>query len=82
MNSILKREFEFFLEHQDEFVRQYEGKFIVIKKQAILGVYDSELEAVEETAKTEKMGTFLVQKCERGDSSFSQTFHSRVSINN
>jgi len=80
MDSILKKEFEYFLAHQEELVKMYEGKFVVIKDQHILGAYDSEIDAIEETSKTEEMGTFLVQKCERGDSSFTQTFHSRVSI--
>lgn len=76
---MLKNEFEYFLKHQKELVDKYEGKFIVIKNQVIIGVYDSEIEAVNETSEKEKLGTFLVQKCEPGDSSYTQNFHSRVS---
>ena len=76
---MLEQEFEYFLKHQDGFVKEYNGKFVVIKNQKVIGVFDSELEAVEETSKKEKMGTFLVQKCEPGDASYTQTFHSRVS---
>lgn len=75
---MLKKEFDFFLKHQKKFVEKYKGKFIVIKNQDVLGVYDTEIEAVEEASKKEKMGTFLVQKCEPGESSFTQSFHSRV----
>ena len=75
---MLKKEFEYFLDHQMELVDKYDGKFLVIKGQKVIGVYDSELEAVEETSKREKIGTFLVQKCEHGDASFTQTFHSRI----
>ncbi len=77
---MLKDEFEYFLKHKEEFADKYNGKFIVIKEQEIIGVYDSELEAIEETSKKEQLGTFLVQKCEHGDSSITQTFHSRVSF--
>ena len=56
------------------------GRFVVIKNQKVLGVYDSDLEAVEETSKTEEMGTFLVQKCVAGDEGLTQTFHSRVAF--
>ena len=77
---MLKDEFEYFLKHQKEFADKYNGKFIVIKGQNVIGVYDSELKAVEETSKKEKLGTFLVQKCEHGDASFTQTFHSRISF--
>jgi len=77
---MLKQEFEYFLEHQEEFAKKYNGKFIVIKNRQIIGIYNSEIEAVEESCKTEEMGTFLIQKCEPGDASFTQTFHSRVSL--
>jgi hypothetical protein len=77
---MLKQEFEYFLEHQKEFAEKYNGKFIVIKNRQVIGIYDSEIEAVEESCKKEQMGTFLIQKCEPGDASFTQTFHSRVSL--
>jgi len=77
---MLKDEFEFYLGNQKELADKYNGKFLVIKNQKIIGVYDSELEAIQETSKTEQLGTFLVQKCEYGDSSTTQTFHSRVSF--
>lgn len=77
---MLKDEFEYFLKHKKEFADKYNGKFLVIKNQKIIGVYGSELEAIQETSKTEEIGTFLVQKCEHGDSNITQTFHSRVSF--
>ena len=77
---MLRQEFEYFIEHQKELVENHNGKFVVIKNQQIIGVFDTELEAVEETSKKEEMGTFLVQKCEPGDASYTQTFHSRVSF--
>jgi len=76
----LKDEFEYYLKHQKELVKKYNGKFLVIKGQKIIGAYETELEAVEKTSKKEKIGTFLVQKCEPGDASFTQTFHSRISF--
>ena len=76
--SGLKEEFEYYLEHQDELVKQYNGKFIVIKDCNVIGVFDSELKAIEETVKDHELGTFLVQKCEPGNESYTQTYHSRV----
>jgi hypothetical protein len=52
----------------------------VIKDCQVIGVYDDELEAVREAAKKHEMGTFLVQKCEPGSESYTQTFHSRVAF--
>ncbi len=75
---MLKAEFEWYLKNQGELIKKYNGKVIVIKDQKVIGVYDSEMEAVTETSKTEDLGTFLVQKCEPGDVNYTQTFHSRV----
>lgn len=76
----LKKEFEYYLDHQDELVQEYNGKFIVIKEAKILGVYNSEIEAIENTQKEHELGTFLVQKCEPGTEGYTQTYHSRVSF--
>ncbi len=59
-------------------VENYDGKFIAIKGGSVLGAYDDELTAVEETQKSHKLGTFLVQKVSGGDAEYSQTFHSRA----
>ena len=74
----LEKEFNYYLEHQDELIREYNGKFIVIKDDAVIGEYESELEAVEETSKRHELGTFLVQKCVPGSESYTHTYHSRV----
>ncbi len=70
--ELLKREFEHYLKNQDDLVKKYNGKYIVIKDLTVIGVYDDELEAVQETSKTHEMGTFLVQKCEPGTGSYTQ----------
>lgn len=76
--TTLAKEFDYYLNHQDELVKQYNGKFIVIRDCAVIGVYDDELEAIEETQKKYELGTFLVQKCEPGINSYTQTYQSRV----
>jgi len=80
MDSPLKREFEYYLAHQDEFVKKYNGKFVVIKDQQVIGVFDDQARAVEDTSKLHDLGTFLVQKVEPGDQAYTQTFHSRVAL--
>lgn len=80
MHSPLEKEFEYYLDHQEELVKKYRGKFVVIKGCKVVGTYDTELEALSETSKTEELGTFLVQKCEPGSESYTHTFHSRVSF--
>jgi len=81
MNSSLKEEFEYYKENQEKLVKQYNGKFIVIKNKQVLGAYEDTLIAVTETEKAGvEIGTFLVQKVEPGDDAYTQTFHSRVVI--
>ena len=78
MKSLLEKEFKYYLEHQQEFVKKYKGKFLAFKNQELLGVFNSELEAFEEISKKYKLGTFLIQRCEPGVDSYTQTYHSRV----
>ena len=78
--SPLEKEFKYYLKHQNEFVKKYEGKFIVIKDCKVIGDYDSDLEAIEKTSKKHEPGTFLVQKCTLGDQDFTSAFHSRVAF--
>ena len=76
----LEREFKYYVEHQDELVEKYNGKFIVIKRCNVIGAFDSALEAVEKVTEQHELGTFLVQKCEPGNASYTQTYHSRVAV--
>jgi hypothetical protein len=76
----LQKEFQYYLDHQDEMVRQYDGKFVVIKDGKVLGAYDDELTAITQTQKTQELGTFLVQKVSPGENAYTQIFHSRVAF--
>ena len=78
MTAPLEKEFKFYIEHQDDLVAQYDGKFIVIKEGVVLGAYDDELAAITDTRKSQEIGTVLVQKVSPGSEEYSQTFHSRV----
>ena len=79
MNPLAK-EFQYFIDHQDELVAQYSGKVVVIKDCQVIGTYGSDLEAINETKKTHPVGTFLVQLCKSGKETYTATFHSRVSF--
>ena len=80
MNNDLKRAFDFYLANQASMVERYNGKFIVIRDDEVLGAYDSDLEAVSETQKVHLLGTFLVQKVSEGEADYTATFHSRVTF--
>ena len=62
MAVALQAEFEYYLAHQEELVKQYDGKVIVIKGHEVLGAYEDDLEAIQETAKEHAIGTFMVHR--------------------
>ncbi|MCK5145650.1 hypothetical protein KAR48_02780 [bacterium] len=76
----LEEDFQYYLAHQEELVEKYNQKYIVIRDKKVIGFYDDEMEAIRESSKENPLGTFLVQKCEPGNSSYTQTFHSRVAF--
>jgi hypothetical protein len=78
---MLENEFRYYKDHQDDLVAKFRGKYVVIKDQKVIGVYDSEIDAVIESSKEHKLGTFLVQKCEPGKENYTAVFHSRVAWN-
>ncbi len=78
MVSTLEKEFQYYLDNQAELVKKYNGKFIVIKDCIVIGTYDSEIQAIKQTSSQHPLGTFLVQKCEPGAESYTQTYHSRA----
>ena len=75
MSDTLKKEFEFYLSHQDEMIARYDGKVIVIKNRGVLGVYDTHVAAFTETVKQHERGTFLIQRVSEGDEAYTATIH-------
>ena len=78
---MLEKEFKYYLDNQTELVAKYDGKFIVIKDENVIGVYATEIEAYTESKKTHEVGTFLIQRCSPGVNDYTETFHSRVVFN-
>lgn len=75
---MLDKELQYYIENQTELVQKYLGKFLVIKNQAVIGIYNAEIEAYSETVKEHELGTFLIQECQPGDENYTQTFRTRV----
>ena len=75
---MLKQEFQYYLDHQEELVKEHLNKFLVIREQKVVGVYDSKQEAYNEATSKYEMGTFLIQQCLPGTLGHTQTFHSQV----
>jgi hypothetical protein len=72
----VNNEFRYYLDNQDDFVKKYDGKVIVLKNHEVLGTYDTELDAIMETRKEHEPGTFMVQKVSEGEDDYTVTIHS------
>ena len=73
----LEKEFKFYQDNKEKFLVEYEGKFIVIKGNEVIGVFKDRLEAIEKTKQKHELGTFLVQEVVKDDV---LVFHSRVLV--
>ncbi len=60
---MLDQDFRFYLENQEQLIKQYPNKFIVLKNKTVIGVYNTHLKAYQETSMKEAVGTFLIQHC-------------------
>ena len=76
----LEKEFEYYRANKADFLAKYEGKFIVIKGHEVLGTFDEQLEAINETRKNHELGTFLVHQVTKDDDV--AFFYSRVGFKN
>lgn len=75
---MLDAEYKYYLEHQQELLKQYKGRFVVIVGETVVGNYGTQAEAYLNSIKNHKLGTFLIQECTDGTSGYTQTYHSRV----
>ena len=68
LSNAQEKDFRWFVDNYDNIYKQYGKCFVAIKNKQIIGVYRTYADGVHETAKTQKMGTFIVQFC-NGDKS-------------
>lgn len=73
-----KSNFKYYLDHQDELVQKYEGRYLVIKDEQVVGDYNNEREAYFDAVEKYGLGNFIIQLCTGGDTAYKQTFSSRV----
>ena len=74
-NTSLDKELTYFIEHQDELVKSYGGKVVVIKDQQVIGSYESDLAALRGALKEHEAGTFLIQRCEPGPAAYTMSYY-------
>ena len=77
---MLDKEFQYYLQHQDELVALYNNRYLVIHEQQVVGTYETFADAVTEAQKKFQPGTFIVQRCSEGPKDYTFSYHSRVRI--
>jgi fibrillarin-like rRNA methylase len=73
-------DYKFFTENLDVLYKEYGHKFLVIKNRTVISTYDTLAEAFHTTAKTEALGTFIIQECVNDSMKLVHSFHGNVTF--
>ena len=77
---MIEKEFTYYLDNQKMLVEKYNGMFLIIKDCKVVEAHSTKQQAYDSATLKFELGTFLIQHCLPGESSYTQTFHSRVSL--
>lgn len=77
---MLEKESKYYLKHQNDLVKKYDGKWLLIKNENVIGSFESKEDVFNESQKAENIGKVLIQYCSLGEAAYTQTFHSRVYV--
>ena len=72
---MLKKEFEWYLDNQEELVKQYNGQYLVISGQKVLFASVDKEKAYNEGVNLSGVGKYILQRCTPGDEAYSITYH-------
>jgi hypothetical protein len=78
--STIDELFAFYRSHQEELVRDFDGRFIVIVENEVVGDFPEQIEAYTFATGKYEPGTFLIQRVTPGNDAYTQTYHSRVAV--
>ena len=59
----LEKQYQFYLDHEADFLRKYEGKFLVITDDLEVSAFESKKDAYAFGAENVGLGNFLIQEC-------------------
>ena len=72
---MIEKEFKYYLENQNDLVKKYNGRFLVIVDQKVVGDYDDSEKAYIDSKEKYELGMFLIQKCSPGEDAYTQHFY-------
>lgn len=59
----LEKQYLFYLDHEADFLKKYEGKYLVISDELEVSAFDSKKEAYAFGVENTGLGNFLLQEC-------------------
>ena len=75
----LNQEFEYYVKHQPELVEKYDGRYVVIVDQKVIGVFDTQDDAINAMLKKGyKIGDFLVHLVGEGKENYSAILYNLI----
>ncbi len=78
---MLDKEFQYYKDHQEELLKIYNGKFIVIVGDQVVGSYADRREAYFHSIEQgHTLGTFLIQKCSPGPESYTVCMNTQAVV--
>ena len=66
-------ELNFFIKNQDDLVKKYAGKTLVIKGNELCAVFDSPLQAYVQLERDNQLGKAMIQVCQPGPEAYTAT---------
>ena len=77
-NNILTQEFQYYLDHQEDLLPKYNGKYVVIVGNQVVGAYDDRTDAYYSSLQQYTPGTFMIQLCTPGEEAYTVRYYNRV----
>lgn len=68
--DMIKQLFDFYLEHQQDLVKKYNGKYLVITEAGVAGVLDDDTAAYRFGKQHFGLGNFIMQLCTPGPEAY------------
>lgn len=72
------KNYDFFVKNFEDLYQKYKDKFIVIKEEVVIGVYDTFDDAYNSSIKVAELGTFLIQQCSKAENTVGNFYSNNV----
>ena len=77
MRNALDEAFLYYIQNQNELIKDYCGKYLVITEGSVVGAFNDREGALDFAAAGYKPGNFLIQLCTPGDSAYTRKYYTQ-----